>query len=60
MARALFGDSVSDRGADLLDPCSGEGWGDVKGGIDMTLEASECIGPSETSRAAIEGLTLYL
>jgi len=59
VACAFFCDSVTDRGTDLLDLHDRERRSDVKGGVDVALEASQGIGPGETGRAAIEGLSLY-
>jgi len=56
----LLGDTVANRGADLLDLRSGKRGGNVEGGVDVTLEASESVGPGKTGRAAVEGLSLYL
>jgi len=44
---AFFGNMVTDRGTDLLDPCSREGGGNVEGGVDVMLKASEGVSPSE-------------
>jgi len=60
MASALFSDSVADRGADLLDPRGRERRGNVHGGVDMTLEASEGVSTGEAGQASIKGLSLYL
>ena len=57
---AFFGNTIADRGTNPLDLCGGEGGGDVKGGIDTTLKASEHVGPSEMGGTVIEGLSLYL
>jgi len=35
---AFLGDSIAERGADLLDACHGEGGGYVKGGVNVTLK----------------------
>jgi len=60
VASTLLGNSVADGGADLLDPRGREGRGDVEGGVNVTLKASEGVGTGETGRAAVEGLPFYL
>jgi len=54
-----LGDTVPDGRADLADLRFGEGRHCVERGVDVTLKASECIGPGETGRASVEGLSLY-
>jgi len=56
---ALFSDPIADGSADPFDPRGRERRGDVEGGVDLTLEASESVGASEAGRAAIESLSLY-
>ena len=60
VASALLGDSVTNGGADFLDPCGGERRGDMERGINVTLKASEGVRTGEARRAAVEGLSLYL
>jgi len=60
VASAFFGDTAVDRGVDLLDPRSREGWGDVEGGVNVMLEVSKGVFLGETGRALVEGLTLHL
>ena len=49
VASALFGNTVADRGADLLDPRSGKGGGDMEGRVDVSLEASKGVSLGKTS-----------
>jgi len=49
VASMLFGDLIANRGADLLDPRSREGGGNMEGGVDVTLKASKGIGCSKAS-----------
>jgi len=51
--RVFFSDTVVNRGMDLLDPCVGEGRGNVEGGINVTLKASKGISSGEAGRASI-------
>ena len=60
VASALLGDMVTNGGADLLDPRIREGRGDVEGGVDVTLQASESVGLGKAAQTPIEGLSLYL
>jgi len=55
---ALFSDAITERGADLLDPRSREGGGDVKGQVDVTLDASKGIGLGKAGRAPVKSLSL--
>jgi len=55
---ALFSAAISEGGADLLDPRSGERRSDVKGRVDMTLNASKGVGLSEAGRTPVKSLAL--
>jgi len=48
VASAFFSNLVANRGADLLDPRGREGGSDVEGRVDVALEASKGVGPSES------------
>jgi len=37
MSGTFFGDPIANGGADLPDPRSREGWGDVQGGVNVVL-----------------------
>jgi len=47
VASTFLRDSIANGSADFLDPRGGERRGDVEGGIDVTLEASEGVGTGE-------------
>jgi len=59
MAGAFFSDLVADRHADLLDPRSRKGGGEMEGQVDVTLKTSKGIGPSESGRAPVQRLAFY-
>jgi len=59
MASAFFGNSVANRGADLLDPHGREREGDLNGRVDVTLEASKGVGLGKAGQTSVEGLPFY-
>jgi len=59
VASALLSDSIVDGHADFLDPRSGKGRGDMEGRVDVALEASKGIGPSESGRTPVQRLSFY-
>jgi len=54
-----LGNAILDRHMDLADLHFGEGGSNVEGRVNVTLEASECIGSSEVGQTMIEGLAFY-
>ena len=53
-----LGDAVLDGLANLADSRLREGGGNVKGGVNMTLQASNGVGPRESGGATIHSLSL--